>query len=393
MRVVIDSSAIIASSPSLDSTAFRTLFAAAEHLGMTLCIPALVIEEVAENLRAKLAKYQIEVDRTLRAYGAAAKAALDSPLSIELVEEHAATQRRTLEEAVSARSCLVIEYPDIEHDILARRAVAKRKPFGDSRDGYRDALIWYSVLSLLQTSVEPLVFVCANTKDFANQTKDANLTLHTDLADDIRALGLDPDVVKLVRSVNELNDLFVLPQLQQLEELEARLKSNPSDALWFLAELTITVNRFMTNTIDQGDPALLGFDDDVIAIEAHDVFEVSEIDQVKVRRLPSSQLLVDVQFSFEGEFKLLLDASSDLTWGFPDEEEDLSVTRWISRIYDASAQLIMTTEDNTIISSALRTIGYDYIETTAVGSTMDSLKRSLESADWNRQWFHRNLFG
>jgi hypothetical protein len=193
--------------------------------------------------------------------------------------------------------------------------------------------------------------------------------------------------------VNELNDLFVLPQLHQLEELEARLKSNPSDALWFLEELTITVKRFMTNTIDQGDPALLGFDDDVMAIGGHEVFEISEIDQVKARRLSSFQLLIDAQFSFESEFNLVLDANSDLNWDFPDEEEDLSVWRWISRVYNASAQLIMTTEDNTIISSALRTIGYDYIETTAVGSTMDSPKRSLESADWNQHWFHRNLSG
>lgn len=393
MRVVFDSSAIIASSTNLDSTAFRMLFAAADQLGITPRIPRIVIDEVGRNFRDKLEKHQLEVSRSLRAYGGVAKVILDSPVSDQMVEDHVATQRRNFDEIISKWSCLTIEYPPIGHDTLARRAVAKQKPFGDSRDGYRDPLIWYSVLSLLQSSVEPHVFVCANTKDFANQSKDADLTLHTDLADDIRTLGLDPDVVQLVRSVNEFNDLFVLPQLQQLEELEARLKSNPSDALWFFEELTITVSRFMTNAIDQADPALLGFDDDIIAVEEHDGFEVSEIEQVKVRRLPSSQLLVDVKFSIEGELRLLLDANSDLYMGFSDDEEGHSVGQWDSRVYDVSAQSIMTIEDNTIISSALRTIGCDFIETTAVGPTMDSLKRSFQAANWKHRRFHRNLSG
>ncbi len=98
----------------------------------------------------------------------------------------------------------ILPYPDLPHREVARRALARRRPFDPlGHDGYRDALVWESVLALARTlSRERLVLVSRNRKDFAADDG----SLHADLRRDVAALTTGSTIV-LVRDVGSLADL------------------------------------------------------------------------------------------------------------------------------------------------------------------------------------------
>ncbi len=95
----------------------------------------------------------------------------------------------------------ILPYPDVPHREVAARALARRRPFdGLGHDGYRDALIWESVLALARTLPRAqIVLVSRNDKDFADVTG----TLHADLRQDVAALA-DGATIELVRDVATL---------------------------------------------------------------------------------------------------------------------------------------------------------------------------------------------
>lgn len=77
----------------------------------------------------------------------------------------------------------IIPYPNTGHKIMVARELGKKKPFKDSTKGYRDALIWDSVMEHTQkySSNCGIIFLTANSKDFADKDKK---DLHTDLIAD-----------------------------------------------------------------------------------------------------------------------------------------------------------------------------------------------------------------
>ncbi|MGV8921385.1 MAG: PIN domain-containing protein [Pseudomonas sp.] len=84
---------------------------------------------------------------------------------------------------------LSVEYENIPQSTVVKRAIAARRPFKDNEKGYRDTLIWLSLLSYLKEhAIEgEVAFISTNTTDFmAPDKKD----FHPDLLEDIRREGL-----------------------------------------------------------------------------------------------------------------------------------------------------------------------------------------------------------
>jgi hypothetical protein len=98
----------------------------------------------------------------------------------------------------------ILPYPDVPHRDVAARALARRRPFDSlGHDGYRDALIWESVLALARKRPrERLALVSRNRKDFA----DGEGGLHPDLQQDVAALAGGATLV-LVRDVASVVEL------------------------------------------------------------------------------------------------------------------------------------------------------------------------------------------
>ncbi len=83
--------------------------------------------------------------------------------------------------------------PDVSHDELVTRAVARRKPCDAKGDGYRDSLNWMSVLQLLRDNPDArLLWVSENSTDFAGEDEGQ---LHEQLREDLRTVHAEDRVV------------------------------------------------------------------------------------------------------------------------------------------------------------------------------------------------------
>ena len=79
------------------------------------------------------------------------------------------------------------------YDDIYKRALVHTKPFSDESDkGFKDSLLWKSMISLAKKpgyADAPVVFISSNTKDFC-ASKGAN-ELHPDLSREAESVGLN----------------------------------------------------------------------------------------------------------------------------------------------------------------------------------------------------------
>lgn len=95
----------------------------------------------------------------------------------------------------------VLAHPAISHRALVDRVLAKRRPFRESEKGYRDVLIWYTVLE--EAEKNDVILLTANTSDFGEKAGES-IQLARDLVEDLVEKGLEPTTVELVTSTRAL---------------------------------------------------------------------------------------------------------------------------------------------------------------------------------------------
>lgn len=110
-----------------------------------------------------------------------------------------------LEYTVERANGAFLDTPQVDHDTVLARAMQGRKPFDtNGKEGYRDALIWYSILELCRTlhGSDHLLFVTGNSRDFCD---DKSGSLAQALRDDLDQLE-SPPTVTLFPTLKALHD-------------------------------------------------------------------------------------------------------------------------------------------------------------------------------------------
>ncbi len=169
--------------------------------GHSLIIPEVVMDETikyfsqfAESAlaRAKRKTSEKSVAAFHRIYGS------------EAIPEHSDSKlivkryRSLLEQVIADSSGFIAPTPSIPQNIIYRRSLEGKKPFSASGDkGYRDTLIWFTLLELLDDSTY-ITFITNNSADFYGDNNE----LHTDLVEDVRQ-KVSINHLKIQRSVDE----------------------------------------------------------------------------------------------------------------------------------------------------------------------------------------------
>lgn len=221
MKIVIDSNSIVRDY-RLKGSAFQILL---EELSLggdyELNVPAVVIDEttnkLGESIREAIARAQQSVAKLKRLTGEAVKAEFEVDDEKFVADYHA-----FLVGTVEGSGGRILPYPDVSHIELVRRELLRKKPFSSKGTGYRDALIWSTVTSLMKTGEEEVAFISENTSDFATEGN-----LHADLADDLRMQSLDPKRLLFFSSLQDFIDLRIKPNLEPIaparREIETKL--------------------------------------------------------------------------------------------------------------------------------------------------------------------------
>ncbi|MEV5552418.1 PIN domain-containing protein [Nonomuraea wenchangensis] len=146
-----------------------------------------------------------------------------------------------LRQSLANAGARILPIPQIPHVELVARSLAERKPFRpkphdggktSGTDGYRDALIWFSVVEAATslTNDDALCVVTANHKDFCGQD---HRTLDQALLDDLTATPMVKRYETLKAMLEVLSELEVTPDAPTGMELWRRpaLRENLRDAI------------------------------------------------------------------------------------------------------------------------------------------------------------------
>jgi hypothetical protein len=215
------------------------------------------------------------------------------------VEQEVEKYRNTLKKELSRHNAKIVDYPKAEHHQLVERELAHKKPFS-ARGGYRDALIWLSVLEIAESADDKVILVTGNTADFG----DGSGNLHEDLLQDLRDRGLSDDEVILITCLKDVVERFVEPSLARLEELRGELSSGVYKGIDIIDAIAVALQEKKAG--DEWEPDRLGLDQDVKSAVLETVtgnygFEINE-----VFHLSGGRALVDISADLEGEFRVIV---------------------------------------------------------------------------------------
>lgn len=193
--IVVDTN-ILSMSPYLSRDEWNLLAKHMEEWHVRLLIPEVVLVETINvaprrwvELKEKFADAKI-ADLGIQD---------DVDAVLQRIQERIDSYEESLRSRLSDLGAEVIPIPDIPHLSIAKRASDRRAPYqGKSKDGYRDTLIWLTVLDLAtKNPTDEIWFVSDNHHDFgAGGTKFTESAepparlLHQDLRDELDTLGL-----------------------------------------------------------------------------------------------------------------------------------------------------------------------------------------------------------
>jgi hypothetical protein len=121
--------------------------------------------------------------------------------------------------------CTVVEYPSINHQTIAQKAMKRKKPFKEKGDGYCDALIWENIKEFLnKEECNTLHFITSNHKDFFD-----NRQLAYDLRLELQEQGIEEDKIKIYSGLNDFNTNNIVPLLTKKDTITSKLKDNSFD--------------------------------------------------------------------------------------------------------------------------------------------------------------------
>lgn len=128
------------------SNDLKLVLAEAKRGTFELIVSSLVVEETI-NKRQEAARESLRRLRRAHADLASAGAKIDAfNVDLELVEQRI---RESVLALFSQPGCRIQPLPTVAHESLVQRALDRRKPFAINGVGYRDALLWESVLCLV----------------------------------------------------------------------------------------------------------------------------------------------------------------------------------------------------------------------------------------------------
>ena len=269
------------------SAHMRALLSASSAVGFQVHLPKVALEEIAAKYERELSKNAKEAVENLSKLSRLLGRPIDSSVEgFDPKEETKAFRERLLRHLGMTES-RILDYPDTLHETLVERATSRKRPFDDNGSGYRDALIWESVLKLATQVKGPIVLITKD-KDF----REGSGNLHGDLIKDLERLGLPEDKVILATDLASIIDQHVRPNLGTLPW---------EKPLQFLAQGGVNLEESITRILlkacsgKEWEPPELGIPWEYESPTLAMISDVSGLTVSDIRQLNSSQGLVKVE--------------------------------------------------------------------------------------------------
>ncbi len=296
MKIVFDTN-VIFNDWYLNKPGFEPFKMFLRLSGAKLVVPKLVIEEAKNKYReAVKSKFNSASKELKKLRGLLPSKNLSMP-NVDFQFVFSKFEENLQERLID----LCAEMPghsDVPHDDVIKRCLNRRKPFSfqiskdgekiSERGGYRDTLIWETILRKVADATYKTIFITGNHKDFGEST-DSN-EVHKHLREDLRLKGLPDDCIQLCDNLKAFNEEYAKPLLPKLIEEKPRLKEFTT--LWFKDNRDLISEILQTKVDSLGWPYKLEsyVDEPTISyIEDPSVFEIEE-----VYKLDADRVYIDI---------------------------------------------------------------------------------------------------
>lgn len=213
MFVVIDSNIII-SQYALRNTAFKRFVKHFPEKNIDVYVSKVTVEEVIKNHRS-------DIQEATQAFRKARKN-LNKHLTkfVQFPDDRYAEMEhrnyiKYLKSILRDSNIRLLDYPNIGHEEIVKYSNTGRKPFRGGDKGYKDFLIWNTIIELISGSSRKVVLL-THDGDFTDKTE-----LHNDLKEHLKELSINEDRVEICKSFNDFNDKYLkdIYHIVQLKEL------------------------------------------------------------------------------------------------------------------------------------------------------------------------------
>jgi PIN domain len=352
LEIVIDTNAIYGD-PRLTGAKIRTLCETAKVTGDTVCIPQIVVDEAKNKYHEQLVSYKIKIDKALsdiiRLTGKAHTTTLDS----KSIEDELASTSKKFDEQIDALGIKVLPYPKTPHEVIAKRAVKKKKPFTESGKGYRDALIWENIKELIKPAKKTIddpqvVLITKNYSDFCEQ----DFQLHHDLNEELKVLKAPDNSVEVIKDIEKVIDKYCKPKQKILDDIKSELEQGKHKKLNVREKVEKLVFSYLEN---KGfDPKDIGFPMEYESPSVSEIHEDYEFKIDEVRQLSETEILINGTVQVTCTFDVFIYKSDFYTM---DEDEAPSI--WD---YDWNDHYLAGSKEQTITLKVFLTVDSAFYE-------------------------------
>ena len=282
MTVVIVDTNIIAVSPRLDSGTWTSMVGHAKDWGIRIVVPEVVVMETVSVVRRR---WRTDRDRLAGLRLGQFRLTDNQAAMVAAIDRESDEYEEGLSARLSELGIEIQPVPPIDHMEIARRASAGRTPFrrnkeGKTKDGYRDTLIWLTVLAVANENPDEEVWLVSdNHTDFGptpgnwtgpgtGEREDCPILFDDDLAEELAAHGLS-ERVRYVVSAELLE--------QHLASQFAPIANSDLDQLVATINMTTLAGKLMYLTLGHNlDPDAAALPAGVAAGEIVGVHEQHE---------------------------------------------------------------------------------------------------------------------
>lgn len=206
----------------LRSAEFARLIKHANDVAATILIPQVVVDEANAKYQEHFSEFRSNLTSVIsKAKYLVPDRTFDWP---NLDADEPYDLRTILQKKFRSVECA--SYENVGHQRLVKKAIRSERPFQKSEKGYRDALLWLSILDFLEQNRNDrhVAFITDNKSDFFSDSKNEKPEFHPHLLDDLQRMNLENKLLPY-RKLSEFNNQQPIPTDQPVD-MEAFSEAN-----------------------------------------------------------------------------------------------------------------------------------------------------------------------
>jgi hypothetical protein len=317
IRIVPDANVLFAD-PFFQSVAAKTIVSATQFMEIVLVIGEVTLDEVRNIVNEQLRTIVSDLGKVAnKAKTLNLETGIDQyGLGYNLKQASQAWEKRW---EVLKKESVSMPYPSIDPREIALRSITEHRPFLRGDKGFRDYLLWISILAALPADDYNYILVSNDNGFYAENSAQ----LHSDLEKELASLSLSGRVLAR-KSLLDVIDEFIKPRLKPDQIVEVAIKSGKiSDFTDADDKVDILINEYLM-TIDIPEEWITKYDYYATSFDVAE--DVAMTDLVSTLELDDKVLATS-----EWEASVVIEVSA---YGYQDESETVFVSFKVESILD-----------------------------------------------------------